>query len=313
MRRLIRSEGELKNVMARNTKPTSSEFDYTVVQEPLFNRDGKAVKVGNSPIMGNFRTDTNVCLGTSTEAYEIVNNESVVEVVEDAFAGAGLGDFEREIVVAREGARFYGIYDFPTQERHIANVGDVVSLRLTLNNSFDRSCGLNWAVGMMRKVCSNGMCSLVADTNVTKKHSAKLDLSFIKEGIDASVEKFDASVEAFKNLGKRKITQKEGGLILDNLAIKKVLSESLRDSIQMVWASPSFGEDKGRNLYNLYNATTEHLTREVQGTRFEYANRVNRGVLTNLSRAEKSVDHFAKLTAKVPEKEKVVKEVTLAV
>ena len=300
--------------MARNTKPTSSEFDYTVVQEPLFNRDGKAVKVGSSPIMGNFRTDTNVCLGTSTEAYEIVNNESVVEVVEDAFAGAGLGDFKREIVVAREGARFYGVYDFPTQERAIANVGDVVSLRLTLNNSFDRSCGLNWAVGMMRKICSNGMCSLVADTNVTKKHSAKLDLSFIKEGIDASVEKFDASVEAFKNLGKREITQKQGGLILDNLAIKKVLSESLRDSIQMVWDSPTFTkEDEGRNLYNLYNATTEHLTREVQGTRFEYANRVNRGVLTNLSRAEKSVDHFAKLTAKVPEKEKTVKEVSLAV
>ena len=298
--------------MARNTKPTSDEFNYKVEQLPLY-RGGSAVKVGGSPVMGNFRTDNGVCLGTSTEKYEIVNNESVVEVVEDAFANTDLGEFEREIVVAREGARFYGVYDFPTQERHIANVGDVVSLRLTLNNSFDRSCGLNWAVGMMRKVCSNGMCSLVADTNVTKKHSAKLDLSFIKEGIDASVEKFDASVEAFKNLGKREITQKEGGLILDNLAIKKVLSESLRDSIQMVWDSPSFGEDKGRNLYNLYNATTEHLTREVQGTRFEYANRVNRGVLTNLSRAEKSVDHFAKLTAKVPEKEKTVKEVALAI
>tara|TARA_B100000686_G_C16617741_1_gene877433 strand:- start:72 stop:974 length:903 start_codon:yes stop_codon:yes gene_type:complete len=298
--------------MARNTKPTSDQFDYTVEQSPLFDRNGKAVKVGGSPIMGNFRQDNGVCLGTSTEAYEIVNNNSVVEVVEDAFASAGLGDFEREIVVAREGARFYGVYDFPTQERHIANVGDVVSLRLTLNNSFDRSCGLNWAVGMMRKVCSNGMCSLVADTNVTKKHSSKLDLSFIKEGIDASVEKFDASVEAFKNLGKREITHEQGGLILDNLAIKKVLSESLRDSIQMVWDSPTFTkEDEGRNLYNLYNATTEHLTREVQGTRFEYANRVNRGVLTNLSRAEKSADHFAKLTAKVPEKEKVVKEVVL--
>ena len=298
--------------MARNTKPTSDEFNYKVEQLPLY-RGGSAVKVGGSPVMRNFRTDNGVCLGTSTEKYEIVNNESVVEVVEDAFANTDLGEFKREIVVAREGARFYGVYDFPMQERAIANVGDVVSLRLTLNNSFDRSCGLNWAVGMMRKVCSNGMCSLVADTNVTKKHSSKLDLSFIKEGIDVSVEKFDASVEAFKNLGKREITQKEGGLILDNLAIKKVLSESLRDSIQMVWDSPSFGEDQGRNLYNLYNATTEHLTREVQETRFEYANRVNRGVLTNLSRAEKSADHFAKLTAKVPEKEKTVKEVALAI
>ena len=127
----------------------------------------------------------------------------VVEVIEDAFGSAGMGDFDREVVVARDGARFYGVYDFPTQERHIANVGDIVSLRLTLNNSFDRSCGLNWAIGLLRKVCSNGMCSLVADTNVTKKHSSKLDLSFIKEGIDASVEKFDASVEAFKNLNYR--------------------------------------------------------------------------------------------------------------
>ena len=247
----------------------------------------------------------------STEAYEIVNNSDVVEVIEDAFNSAGMSDFEREVVVARDGARFYGVYDFPQVERHIANVGDVVSLRLTLNNSFDRSCGLNWAIGLLRKVCSNGMCSLVADTNVTKKHSSKLDLSFIKEGIDASVEKFDASIEAFQSLSNREITQKEGGLILDNLAIKKVLSESLRDSIQMVWDSPSFGEDQGRNLYNLYNATTEHLTREVQGTRFEYANRVNSGLLTNLSRAEQSATHFAKLTAKVPEKEKAVKVVTL--
>ncbi len=298
--------------MARKTKPTSDEFNYEVEQLPLY-RGGSAVKVGGSPIMGNFRKDNGVCLGTSTEAYEIVNNKEVVKVVEDAFGSAELGEFERKIVVAREGARFYGVYDFPTQERAIANVGDVVSLRLTLNNSFDRSCGLNWAVGMMRKVCSNGMCSLVADTNVTKKHSSKLDLSLIKEGINASVDKFDASVEAFKNLGKREITQKEGGLILDNLAIKKVMAESMRDSIQMVWDSPTFGEDQGRNLYNLYNATTEHLTREVQGTRFEYANRVNRSVLTNLSRAEKSADHFAKLTAKVPEKVKAVKEVALAI
>ena len=170
---------------------------------------------------------------------------------------------------------------------------------------------MNWAIGLLRKVCSNGMCSLVADTNVTKKHSSKLDLSFIKEGIDVSVEKFDASVEAFENLSNRGITQKEGGLILDNLAIKKVLSESLRDSIQMVWDSPSFGEDQGRNMYNLYNATTEHLSREVQPSRFEYANRVNRNVLTHLTRARQDANHFAKLTLPTPEKEKVAEVVAL--
>jgi hypothetical protein len=298
--------------MARNTRPTSDQFDYTVEQAPLFDRNGKTVKVGGSPVLGNFRTDNGACLGTSTEAYEIVNNDSVVEVVEDAFASAGMGDFKREMIVARDGARFYGVYDFAHIDRHIANVGDTVSLRLTLNNSFDRSCGLNWAIGMLRKVCSNGMCSLVADTNVTRKHSSKLDLSFIKEGIDASIEKFDASVKGFQELGEHEITQKEGALILGNLAMKKVLSESLKDSIQMVWDAPTFGTDQGRNLYNLYNAATEHLTHEVQPTRFEYAHRINRAVLTNLTRAGQSPEYFLKLTLPIPEKEKIAQEVDLS-
>jgi|TARA_R110002050_G_scaffold92426_1_gene193483 hypothetical protein len=298
--------------MARTTKPTSNIFDYTVEQLPLYDREGKAVRVGGSPIMGNFRTDNGICLGTSTEKYEIVNNKDAVDIVEDAFSRAGLGDFDREMVVAREGSRFYGVYDFPTMQRHIANKGDVVALRLTLNNSFDRSCGLNWAMGMLRKVCTNGMCSLIADTNVTKKHSSKLDLSFINDGIQLLIEKFEKGVDAFKNLGEREITQNEGGLILDNLANKKILSDSLRDSIQMIWESPSFGEDQGRNLYNLYNATTEHLSREVQPTRFEYANRVSRSVLANLSKAQADRNHFQKLTSALPKKEKVATEINLA-
>ena len=68
--------------MARHTKPTSDEFDYQVEQLPLY-RGGSAVKVGGSPIMGNFRKDNGVCLGTSTETYEIVNNGEVVKVFEE--------------------------------------------------------------------------------------------------------------------------------------------------------------------------------------------------------------------------------------
>ena len=81
--------------MARNTRPTSDQFDYTVEQSPLYDRNGKPVKVGGSPIMGNFRTDNNVCLGTSTEAYEIVNNSDVVEVegtILDVFSFHTLGE-----------------------------------------------------------------------------------------------------------------------------------------------------------------------------------------------------------------------------
>jgi len=296
--------------MARTTRPMSDSYDFQVVQEPLFNRDGKAAVVGKSPVMGNYRTDTGQCLGTSTEAYAIVQNGDLVEQVEDALGKSGLGDFTSEKMVARDGARFYGVYDFPSLVRPIV-VGDGAGMRLTLNNSFDRSTGVDFSVGLKRLVCLNGMMTLVADTSVTKKHSHKLTLDFITDSIHSCQLKFEESIKDFGTLAQREITQEQGGLILDNLAIKKVLSDSLRDSVQMVWDAPVYKEDAGRNLYNLYNATTQHLTHDVEGGRFEYARRVSHAVLKNLTKARDHAKHFDLLTQRIPEKEKVAVEVTV--
>tara|TARA_R100000458_G_C8265655_1_gene240742 strand:+ start:1015 stop:1923 length:909 start_codon:yes stop_codon:yes gene_type:complete len=288
---------------------TSSHYDYQVVQEPLFNRDGKPVMVGKSPVMGNFRTDSNVCLGTSTEKYEIVNNGAIIESVEKALTQYGLSGFTSKKFVARDGARFYGVYDFPTVRGNIAN-GDAVGMRLTLNNSFDRSCGVSWSVGLLRQVCTNGMTALVNDTSVTKKHSTKLTLDFIGNSIAMCKEKFETSLVEFQQLRDRKITIEEGGLILDNLAIKKVLADSMRDSIRVIWDNEAYlNQDKlsqrSDSLYNLYNATTQHLTHDVQGDRFEYANRISKAMLGQLSKARTSAKRFTELTAKVPVKEEV--------
>ena len=296
--------------MARTTRPTSDSYDFQVVQEPLFNRGGKAAVVGKSPVMGNFRTDTGQCLGTSTEAYAIVQNGDLVEQVEDALGKSELGDFTSQKLVARDGARFYGVYDFPSMVKPVV-LGDGAGMRLTLNNSFDRSTGVDFTLGLMRLICLNGQMTLVADTSVTKKHSHKLTLDFITDAIHSCTLKFEESIKDFGTLAEREITQEQGGLILDNLAIKKVLSESLRDSIQMVWDAPTHKEDEGRNLYNLYNATTQHLTHDVEGGRFEYARRVSSQVLKNLTKARDKAEHFAKLTQRVPEKEKVATEVTV--
>ena len=289
----------------------SDSYDFQVVQEPLFNRDGKAAVVGKSPVMGNFRTDTGQCLGTSTEKYAIVQNGALVEQVEDALNKvSGLGDFTSQKLVARDGSRFYGVYDFPSMIKPVV-VGDGAGMRLTLNNSFDRSTGVDFTLGLMRLICLNGQMTLVADTSVTRKHSHKLTLDFITDAIHSCTLKFEESIKDFGTLAERNITQEEGGLILDNLAIKKVLAESMRDSIQMVWDNPTHKEDEGRNLYNLYNATTQHLTHEVETGRFEYARRVSGQVLKNLTKARDKAEHFAKLTQRVPEKEKAAIEVTV--
>ena len=160
------------------------------------------------------------------------------------------------------------------------------------------------------------MTALVNDTSVTKKHSTKLTLDFIGESVAACRDKFETSIAQFQGLRERTITKDQGGLILDNLAIKKVLADSMRDSIRMIWDNEAYLnqdrlEQRSDNLYNLYNATTQHLTHDVQGDRFEYANRVSKAMLGNLVRAQNSAKRFGELTAKVPEKEQVATVVTV--
>ena len=190
--------------MARTTRPTSDSYDFQVVQEPLFNRGGKAAVVGKSPVMGNFRTDTGQCLGTSTEAYAIVQNGDLVEQVEDALGKSELGEFTSQKLVARDGARFYGVYDFPSMVKPVV-LGDGAGMRLTLNNSFDRSTGVDFTLGLMRLICLNGQMTLVADTSVTKKHSHKLTLDFITDAIHSCTLKFEESIKDFGTLAEREI------------------------------------------------------------------------------------------------------------
>ena len=53
----------------------------------------------------------------------------------------------------------------------------------------------------------------------------------------------------------------------------------VREGIEAVWRNPAYEEDTDRNLYNLYNAATQFLTRNVSQERYEYSERVNRDLL----------------------------------
>ena len=173
----------------------SCEYDYKVEQRPLYDHKQRPVVVGKSPIFGNFRTDNGVCLGTSTKQYEIVNNGTVVEKVEEALLDSNLGEIKSQKLITRDGARFYGVYDFLRQEQEVS-VGDIVSMRLTLNNSFDRSCGLSWSLGLLRKICGNGMVTMVNDTSLSQRHSTRLSFDSIKESLNSCMEKYRESVGA---------------------------------------------------------------------------------------------------------------------
>mgnify|MGYP001180115289 FL=1 len=263
----------------------TSDYDFTVEQVPLFDAQGR-----RTGFFGNQRTDNGIVLGVTSERYGIQNNAPLIERAEEAFNDQGLGDFEREVIVTGDGQRMRAVYDFKNQikPREDRKKGDNMGLRLTVQNSFDRSLRVSFAMGVLRLVCTNGMTSLEREQSMTKKHSSGNGLDFLGEALSKAIGSWDKALLTYNQLEAVEIEQQQGLNALHNLAKAGAISDRMAGAVSKIWNNPTYTEDEGRNLYNLYNAVTEHLTREVEGTRYELAERVNQKVLSRLDQAARS-------------------------
>ncbi len=305
--------------MARPSKPHTSVFDFAVEQRKTYiPHNGGYSWTGK---WSNVRTDTGESLGDGiSEQYGLLQNSVLVDSLEDAFRDyKQLSDFTREVSVTENGARFYGRYSFPRNKRVLSPaVGDSVGMVFDLRNSFDRSCKAGLGIGSQRLICLNGMTSTENMASITARHTNKISVGTIKDGIEMAIERWENSVDSIIGFRERDITQEQGIVILNNLAQKKVLSESLKDSIEFIWNGQVEGLgrgkelDKPRNLWNLYNATTEHLTHQVAPKRFEYSRSVENKVLTTFTRGMKEEKIWDALLKPVP-KNKEDKTVTISV
>jgi hypothetical protein len=254
----------------------SNVWDYTVATEKMYTEDGK-----DTGWLCNRRQDTQEVLGVCTEQYGLVNNRDLFGAADDAFTSRGMTPTKKEIIVSDGGARVRGVYDFLDRQIKVPQVGDLLGLRLIVNNSFDRSMRLAFILGYVRLVCTNGMQSLQAEFNLTKRHSKRTSIEDLitDTALDNALDTFNKTGDIFSKLAQVKLEQEKGLNILQNLTKKNVMSEKVREGIAQVWNNPKYEEDSDRNLYNLYNATTQHLTEEVAPERFEYSQRISGNVL----------------------------------
>jgi len=284
--------------MARNTLQ-STDYDFTVERVPL-----KLPSGTQSRMYAHVRTDTGEELGHGTEQYGFIQNADLVGMADEAFEERGMVPTSKRIVVCGRGERLYAQYDFANERAQVRRedrqVGDELGMRLTLQNSFDRSLRASVALGMLRLVCTNGMTTMENEFGMTRKHSSNVELGFISKAIGQAKASFKAAAKGFELLGEREITQDQGRNILNQLNKTNVLSNVVRDGIVKVWENPTHAEDEARNLWTLYNATTQHLTHAVNEDRFEYSNTVSNNVLRRLRGAATYPDKLTKLVTAVP-------------
>lgn len=275
----------------------SSNFNFNVEAAPSFMQlaDGTFVKDGFTV---NRRTDSMTVLGKVTDRYGIVQNVDLINAAEEAFAAQGMVDYTRKVVVAGEGERMYAVYDFRSVTRALA-VGDEVGLRLTVQNSFDGSLRASFLGGILRLVCKNGMVTVEREFGMTQKHGSRVSVVFVQEALRKALGAWEKSLNVFDRLAAVSITQAQGVNILNRFADNNTLSGKLLEGVAAIWATPTHREDNGRNLYNLYNALTQHLTHNVAGERFELAERVSRNVLSVLDRASRDNSRLLKIAAPI--------------
>ena len=286
-------------ITAKQTK--NSNWDFNVASEQLLRQDGS-----KTPIFANVRTDTNEILGTSTERYGVVQNEDLLGRAESAFNSRGI-NYERNVYATDNGAKMRAVYDLTGDQfqTKVPQVGDIMGYRLTVQNSFDRTLRVSFALGLMRLVCTNGMQTMQKDVDMVSKHSQKLDLdSLITDAaLDKALGFLSKSGDVFGRLASTPLDDELGLNVLANLTKKKVMSEKVRERVAGIWSNRSDllrSDNHDANLYNLYNAVTQHLTDEVEETRFEYANRMSSQVLKAFERSAGSQAQFAKLTKAIP-------------
>ena len=136
--------------------------------------------------------------------------------------------------------------------------------------------------------------------SVTRKHSARVTIDFLGDAIDKALSNGASALKVYDQLADTELSDEQGINVLNQLVALDVLSGSLRESMKTLWLAPRRAEDKARNLSNLYNAVTEHLTHQVAGERYEYADKVSNNVLLRLVNAARHPDRLARLILPVP-------------
>jgi len=258
------------------------------------------------------RTDTGEELGYSTERYGIVQNADLLSKAESAFDSRGI-KYERNVYATNDGAKLRAVYDLQGEQFRttVPMVGDIMNYRLTVQNSFDRTLRVSFALGLMRLVCLNGMQTMEKDIDMVSKHSTKLNLDNLitDSALDNALAFLKDSGNVYGQLAATKLDDEKGLNILTNLTKKKVMSEKVRERVAGIWSNR---EDLLRtnntdpNLYNLYNSITQHLTDDVEETRFEYSNRIGTQVLRNFEAALRNPKRLTSLVKPVVDDSQIV-------
>lgn len=289
LRQQYESETQVARSYGQKISSGQNAHNYIVKSVPLYTADGKPANA-----WGNQRTDTGVIIGVTSERYGIVQNSAFTDSIENGFRDIGLSYTKRDAIVTRWGARSHIEYEFNTRTAVVAK-GDTVALRIIARNSFDGTSKSSISVGAVRLVCLNGMTSFKQDLSMSVRHTTNVSPAFVNQVLQQAMSEWAELNNVWANMARINVTQQQGYTIIENLTKRGIYAERFAKAVTDVWARPSYREDEGRNIWNLYNAHTQVLTHNYGIAKYEMTQRSGHNIVTSLRGASVNENEFISL------------------
>lgn len=185
----------------------------------------------------------------------------------------------KEFFISKDGGSLRARYFLPTGENISSSKKDQVGICLDARNSINGKSREQLKMGSYRFVCSNGMIGFSSSVMFSKKHtegnfgSEDLEDNIICKQFDSLWQDYSADLEIYKVMDSQVITKKELENIIQKMPVGKNNPDKQRknnhfDSIHDIVLNSRFDGDRSAkkefSLWELYNATTEHLTHNVE-------------------------------------------------
>jgi len=285
------TEGTLPAREAFETANALFQVEKRELQYPVF-RDPNIVGVEPAGVFGVVRTDTQSLLGVVSEAYEVVQNESLLRMAEFIREEADMDS----VVVLKGGGKiaFTATLRGATEE---VLPGDKVFRRLVGYLGHDGKTGCGAIFTNVRVVCANTLAAAMREGNKTSiihKNGANNSFDNLIQSIDTARQTFAVEIQAMRELAEYQMSTHDFRYFLEQVYAKDLKGdkqlEDLKKYEQIKRASSvGFGSEisgvRG-TLWGALNAVTEFETSTKRGNQKSRFMKANFGTgLTTSARA----------------------------
>ncbi len=206
------------------------------------------------------RTDTDQVLGICrTRRYKLISNEEAFSAIDRSLQQStlDLNGLQVQDTMAYHGAVSIRTYSLPEYHRSVAKVGDVVELRLQCINSFNLAASFMVNITALRLVCRNGLVIPHGSMKLAMRHTNRLDIDALAQGLSQTLEVFDHQVKHWRKWSTIPITESDVDRVLKTFPqINPKLHQRLKSLYQTEVA------ELGETLYALLNALTFYASHE---------------------------------------------------